>query len=311
MKVAVIGAGAMGSLFGGLLAEAGADVCLVDIWEDHVGAVNKRGLEIEREGKTRFVRLDAATDPGTVGECDLVIVFVKSTHTVEAALSAKLIAGPEGLVLTLQNGLDNADCIAQEVDPVKVIAGTTSHGATMLGPGIIRHAGVGLTTIGMWQGGNIEKAEKVAALFSGAGIETEVAADVRSIVWGKLLINVGINAITALTGIKNGEILDLEATVDLSRAAVEEAAAVARLQGIHVRGDIVEHVLEVARATGGNRSSMGQDVDNRRLTEIGAINGVVVREAGRLGLPAPVNRTLTALVETLQAHYAIDEAGVL
>jgi 2-dehydropantoate 2-reductase len=303
MKVAVVGAGAMGCLFGGLLAEAGADVWLIDIWAEHVDAVNKSGLEIEREGKTRTVQLQAVTDPDRVGPCDLVIVFVKSTHTGDAALTAKQIAGAQGLVLTLQNGMGNADRIAQEVDPLNVIAGTTSYGATMLGPGKIRHAGVGLTTIGMWHNGEVEKVEKVAAFFSRAGIETEVAEDVRSILWGKLLINVGINAITALTGIKNGELLDLEATKMLSRAAVEEAAAVARAQRIHVREDVVAHVLEVARATGGNRSSMGQDVDNQRLTEIGAINGVVVKEADRLGVPSPVNRTLTALVETLQAHY--------
>jgi 2-dehydropantoate 2-reductase len=303
MKVGVVGAGAMGSLFGGLLAEAGAEVWLMDIWEAHVDAVNKKGLEIEREGKTRTVLLQAAADPGMVELCDLVIVFVKSTHTGDAAQAARSVAGDKGLVLTLQNGMGNADRIAEEVDPRNVIAGTTSHGATMLGPGRIRHAGVGLTTIGMWLDGENEKAEKVADFFSKAGIETEVAEDVRSIVWGKLLINVGINAITALTGIKNGELLDLEATQALSRAAVEEAAAVAKAQNIAVREDVVAHVLEVARATGANRSSMGQDVDNRRLTEIGAINGVVVKEAERLGMPAPVNQTLTALVETLQAHY--------
>lgn len=303
MKVAVVGAGAMGSLFGGLLAEAGADVWLIDIWAAHVDAVNKQGLEIEREGRTRTVRLQATMDPETISNCDLVIVFVKSTHTGDAALTAKRIAGPQGLVLTLQNGMGNADRIAQDVDPLNVIAGTTSYGATMLGPGKIRHAGVGLTTIGMWHNGEGDKAEKVAAFFSKAGIETEVASDVRSIVWGKLLINVGINAITALTGIKNGELLDLEATIALSRAAVEEAVRVAEAQNVDVRKDVVDHVLEVARATGKNRSSMGQDVDNRRLTEIKAINGVVVKEAERLGISAPVNHTLTALVETLQAHY--------
>ena len=303
MKVAVVGAGAMGSLFGGLLAEAGAEVWLIDIWAAHVDAVNKQGLEIEREGRTRTVRLQATMDPKSISNCDLVIVFVKSTHTGDAALTVKRIAGPQGLVLTLQNGMGNADRIAQDVDPLNVIAGTTSYGATMLGPGKIRHAGVGLTTIGMWHNGEGDMAEKVAAFFSKAGIETEVAPDVRSIVWGKLLINVGINAITALTGIKNGELLDLEATIALSRAAVEEAVRVAEAQNIGVRKDVVDHVLEVARATGKNRSSMGQDVDNRRLTEIKAINGVVVKEAKRLGIPAPVNHTLTALVETLQAHY--------
>jgi len=304
LKVAVVGAGAMGSLFGGLLAEAGAEVWLIDIWEAHVEAVNNSGLEIEREGKTRTVQLRATANPDVVENCDLAIVFVKSTHTGDAALTARKITGQQGLVLTLQNGMGNADRIAQDVDPMNVIAGTTSYGATMLGPGKIRHAGVGLTTIGMWLDGEPEKANKVAAFFSKAGIETEVAEDVRSIVWGKLLINVGINAITALTGIKNGELLDLEATKALSRAAVEEAVAVAKAQNIDVREDVVAHVLEVARATGANRSSMGQDVDNRRLTEIGAINGVVVQEAERLGMPAPVNQTLTALVETLQAHYS-------
>ncbi|MCG6909868.1 MAG: 2-dehydropantoate 2-reductase [Deltaproteobacteria bacterium] len=303
MKIAVVGAGAMGSLFGGLLAEAGAEVWLVDIWSEHVDAVNDRGLTIERDGRVRTVRLQATMDPETVGESDLTIVFVKSTQTEAAARTAKALAGRDGLVLTLQNGMGNADRIAREVEPGHVIAGTTSHGATMLGPGSIRHAGSGLTTIGMWHRQNTHKAEQVAAFFSGAGIETDVSADVRSIVWGKLLINVGINAITALTGIKNGQLLDLPATVALSRAAVEEAIAVAEAQQIAVRPDAVEHVLEVARATGANRSSMGQDVDNRRMTEIGAINGVVVEEAERLGLPAPVNRTLTALVETLQANY--------
>lgn len=303
MKVAVVGAGAMGSLFGALLAEAGADVWLIDIWEAHVKAVNSGGLEIEREGQVRTVRLNATTDPAEVEPRDLVIVFVKSTHTGDAARTAGRLAGKHGLVLTLQNGMGNADRIAQAVDSENIIAGTTSYGATMLGPGKIRHAGIGLTTIGMWHKGNSGRAHHVAAFFSKAGIETEVVEDVRRIVWGKLLINVGINAITALTGIKNGQLLDLASTVALSRAAVEEAIRVAEAQNIVVRQDAVEHVLAVAKATGGNRSSMGQDVDNRRLTEIAAINGVVVCEAERLGLQAPVNRTLTALVETLQAHY--------
>jgi len=278
MKIAVVGAGAMGSLFGALLSEAGAEVCLIDIWETHVAAVNSDGLTVEKEGQTRTVKLKAVTDPVDAGECDLTIVFVKSTHTCKAARTAAMLAGDQGLVLTLQNGMGNADRIAEEVNPGNVIAGTTSHGATMLGPAKIRHAGVGMTTIGLWNPGDSTKADKVAALFSKANIETQVVADVRSIVWGKLLINVGINAITALTGIKNGQMLDLESTIALSKAAVEEAITVAKAQNIAVREDAVAHVLEVAKATGGNRSSMGQDVDNKRLTEIQAINGVVVRD---------------------------------
>jgi len=123
------------------------------------------------------------------------------------------------------------------------------------------------------------------------------------VVWNKLLINIGINAITALTNIKNGQILDLEITRELSRKAVAEAIRVAQAENIKVHDDVVDLVFKVAEATALNRSSMGQDVDNRRQTEIAAINGFVVREAKRLGLQAPVNFALTALVQTLEYHY--------
>jgi len=303
MKVAVVGEGAMGSLFGGLLAEAGAEVYLLDIWAEHVEAVNKKGLSIESRGESRSVKVRATTDPRSIGRADLIIIFVKSTHTGVAAETAKQIVGPDTFVLTLQNGMGNADIIADIINPGMVLSGTTSHGATVLGPGRIRHAGSGPTVIGMWAGGRVDKARHIVNLFNGAGIETKTVDDVRIILWNKLLINVGINAITALTGIKNGQILDLEITKDLSRAAVEEAMAVARVQGLEIPDDMVDQVFQVARATVQNRSSMGQDVDHKRQTEIGAINGVVVREGRRLGIKTPVNQTLTALIETLEAHY--------
>lgn len=303
MKIAVIGAGAMGSLFGGLLTESGVEVWLLDIWEAHVNKLNQDGLTIERDGTTRVVRLKAVTDPQTVGQVDLVIVFVKSSHTAAAAQTASELMRPDGIVLTLQNGMGNADILGEALAPEKVLAGTTSHGATMLGPGRIRHAGIGPTQIGSWAYDNPAQARKVAAILTNAGIETEVTDDVHALVWHKLFINVGINAITALTGIRNGQILDLAATRDLSRQAVEEAMAVARAKGIKVAGDVADHVFRVAEATAANRSSMGQDVDNRRPTEINAINGAIVREARQLGVATPINETLTALVETLQAHF--------
>lgn len=303
MRIAVIGAGAMGSLFGGLLAESGADVELIDIWADHVRTINEHGLVIEREGLKRTVKTKAVTDSSAIEPVELAIVFVKSTQTATAAETAGQIVRPGGAVLTLQNGLGNADVIAESVSGAQVLAGTTAHGATMLGPGQIRHAGIGPTVIGRWGGGDDVLARNIADLFSRAGIETKVSADIRPVIWDKLLVNVGINAMTALTGVKNGQLLDLEVTRNLMAAAVEEALAVARAQGIKVRDDAVEHVYQVAKATGANRSSMGQDVDHKRRTEIHTINGAVVREAAKVGLSAPVNRTLAALIETLQAHY--------
>ena len=305
MKTAIVGAGAMGSLFGGLLSEAGNDVWLYDVWQEHVDAINGSGLQIEREGVRRSVRIEATTRPEDIGHNELVILFVKSTQTQKAGAVARQLAGETGLVLTLQNGMGNADVIAQSIDANRILAGTTSHGATLLEAGSIRHAGVGPTTLGAWSTGptGLGDAQRVAEFFTEAGIETQAVDDVHSVVWNKLLINIGINAITALAGIKNGQLLDLESTREISRTAVEEAMSVARAANVRINEDAVKHVLEVAQATAANRSSMGQDVDNQRQTEISTINGYIVKEAEKLGLDAPVNRTLTALVETLQYHY--------
>jgi 2-dehydropantoate 2-reductase len=305
MKIAVIGAGAMGSLFGAMLAEAGNEVWLYDVWQEHVQAINQAGLSIEREGQTRVVRLKATTEPDQIGRAELTIIFVKSTQTRAAAQTAQQLAGSDGSVMTLQNGMGNADIIAEFIAPDRILAGTTSHGATMLGAGRIRHAGIGATTIGTWAatGPGRKLAGRLADFFTAAGIETEAVDEVRRVVWNKLLINIGINAITALSGIKNGQILDLAITRELSRAAVEEAMAVARAQDIAIKEDAVDIVFKVAEATAVNRSSMGQDVDNRRQTEIAAINGFIVSEAQKLGIAAPVNFALTALVKTLESHY--------
>lgn len=303
MKVVIIGAGAMGSLFGARMAEAGTEVWLHDVWAEHVLTINENGLSVEYEGKTRRVPIRATGDPLEIGTAGLVLIFVKSTDTRAAAQTAGRIAGPGGLVLTLQNGIGNPDTVSGIVGPDRVLAGTTAHGATLLGPGRIRHAGTGPTVIGPWGGCGHGRVRKIADLLSRAGILTETTRDVRGTLWRKLIVNVGINAITALTGIKNGQILDLEATRSISGEAVLEAVAVAEADGIEVMENPVEHVLRIAAATGGNRSSMGQDVDSRRQTEIRAINGAVVDAGKRLGIETPVNRVLTALIETLQAHY--------
>lgn len=305
MKIAIVGAGAMGSLFGTLLAEGGHAVWLYDVWQKHIDAVNQNGVTLEFDGKTHRVRLKATTDPLQIGEAELVLIFVKATQTKSAAQTAARLAGTKGLVMTLQNGMGNAETIAHIITPRRILVGTTAHGATMLEAGSIRHAGAGPTTVGMWADGEKEfqNARQIADQFTQVGIETTAVKDVRPVIWDKLLVNVGINAITALTGIKNGQILDLELTRKLCRAAIEEAASVAQARGIQMRIDPATHVFQVAAATAANRSSMGQDVDHCRPTEIKAINGFVVRAAESMGISAPVNRTLTALVQTMEEHY--------
>ncbi len=305
MKIAVVGAGAMGSLFGALLAEAGEEVWLVDIWQEHVDTVNAKGLHVETGGSQRVVRLKATTKPEDAAGAQLVVIFVKSTQTTAAAATSARLVEDSSSVLTLQNGMGNAEILAESINVNQIKVGTTSHGATLLGPGSIRHAGRGPTTIGPWRSKpeSFRQTEHIAQVLTRAGIQTEAVQDVIPVLWDKLIVNVGINAITALTGIKNGQILDRQDSRDLSRTAVEEAIEVARAKDIPIRDDAVAHVFEIAKATSANRSSMGQDVDKKRLTEISAINGYIVHEASRSSIQAPVNKTLAALIHTMESHF--------
>ncbi len=307
MKITIIGSGAMGSLFGALLVESGQNVFLVDIRQDHVDAINAQGLGVEANGTLRKINIKASTHLTEGKNADLVIVFVKSPQTKAAAVSALACLNDGGCVLTLQNGMGNADIISTVIDPSRVITGTTSHGATLLCPGLTCHAGIGPTTIGTFFPQSRINLEKIKTLFCNAGIDTEIEDNIHMIVWKKLMINVGINAITALTQIKNGQILDSPPTGALVRAAVNEARQVALAHGISLPDNIVEQVFTAARATGPNRSSMGQDVDHKRETEIDAINGVIVRLAQDKGIQVPVNQTLTALVQTFQQNYTSGE----
>lgn len=306
MKIAVLGAGAMGSLFGGILAEAGHQVWLVDVWKEHVESIREKGLRIKGPGADRVIRnLEAVSSAQEAGEAELVIVFVKSTVTEEAVSTAKCLFGPRTLVLTLQNGLGNVERIGKVIGFQNVLAGVTAQGATVLGPGEIYHAGQGLTAVGELQGEVTPRVEKVSAMLNEAGIQTQASGNVMGLIWGKLLVNVGINALTALTGLKNGQLLDHPETVELMELAVLEGFEVCKAKGIKLPyQDPVSHAREVAMATASNRSSMLQDVTNQRKTEIEVINGAIVREGQALGIQTPVNKVLTNLVRTLERTYS-------
>lgn len=296
-----MGAGAMGCLYGGHLAEAGVDVSLMDVWREHVDAINAKGLHMTGVSGDRVVHVPATIDPETVGEIDLMLLFVKSYDTAQAMRDSGPLIGGDTCVLTLQNGLGNLEAITEVVGAGRVLGGTTSHGSTLVGPGEIRHAGVGPTVIGTLDGGSRSMAETAADMFNGAGLQTRVSGDVRGDIWGKVLVNLGINALTALTGLRNGQLLEIPELRLLMRLAVEEGMMVAEADGVDLSIiDHVAHVYEVAEATGANRSSMLQDVDRGRRTEIDALNGAVVGLGEKLGVETPVNRALTSLVKGLE-----------
>ncbi len=305
MRIAIIGPGAMGALFSYLLSRrAGTEIHLVDHRPERVSKIKEEGLLVEGVSGEHRVRPGITLDAGEIGPVDLVLVCVKGPSTHEACMAARPLLGPETTVLTLQNGMGNIETIEGVLGPGRVLGGTTSMGATVLGPNRIRHAGWGETIIGEPSGGRTERAERVLALFRGAGLEASFTEDLAGLLWSKLIINVGINALTALTRLHNGKLLDYEGTRDVMKTVVEEAVRVAEAQGIRLLyDDPVEKVASVCKATAANVSSMLQDVLKEKRTEIDQINGAVVRQAAALGIPVPANEVLVGLVKTLEESY--------
>ena len=302
MKISIIGSGAMGSLFGGRLSLVGHDVVLYDVYREHVEKISSAGLSIEdaATGSVTVAHPVASTDPGAVAGSDVLVIFVKSTTTAEAAAQFVPFAKKDTIVLTLQNGLGNEQIIRERFGKERTAAGVTSQGATFLGPGRIRHAGKGPTHISMADGKN-DKLRPLAAALEKAGFEVHIEEDVASLVWSKLVINVGINALTAITNQTNGKLVEREETKAIMADLVAEAVAVAKAKGIRLTyDDPLATVFDVAQKTGANRSSMLQDFDKNRLTEIDFMNGAIVREAAVVGIPAPVNATLTRLIKTME-----------
>jgi 2-dehydropantoate 2-reductase len=303
MKTVMMGTGAMGSLFGGLLTRSGEEVWLVGNRKDQIDTLRSAGLTFEEEGELQIIPVNATLDVTSVGKADLVIFFVKTYDTEVAVSDALALEKEDTIFLTLQNGLGNEEVICQKIDRKKVMLGVTGHGATLMGPGHIRHAGWGKTFIGELDHRITDRALRMTQMLCNAGIETEVSSNIHDHAWGKLLVNVGINALTALTGFKNGQLLDYPESARLMEKLVFEAAEVARGKGVHLEEDPIEKVRKAIEATKENRSSMGQDFDHRQKTEIDAINGAVAREAQPLGIPVPFNQAVADLVKAIEKSF--------
>lgn len=302
MKIVIIGAGAMGCLYGGKLsAVPGNEVYLLDVWKDHIDAINQTGLMMEEKESELVYSVKAETDATKVGICDLAIIFVKSTLTDVAVRSNRAVFGPETVTLTLQNGLGNLELIAQEIGRENLLAGTTAHGALMLGPGRMRHTGFGKTVIGEIDGKKTERVARIVEAMEKAGLETDLSENVLGLVWDKLLVNVGINAITGITKLQNGQLVEYPEINDILERAVEEAVAVAKAKGIKLSfPDPVAHTRDVCVATAANKSSMLQDILNGKRTEIDMINGAIVREGKMVNIETPVNVVLTNLIRFME-----------
>ena len=307
MKVGVVGPGAMGCLLAVKLSRAGVPVTLLDHRPERAALIQDQGVRLENEEGEVRARVPVTLDPAALGGVDLILICVKAYDT--GAVARKLQGLPSGpYFLTLQNGVGNVELLGDRLPPVKVLAGITSHGATSLGPGWVRHAGVGDTYIGPGFGEGPVSGhpglQLAQAGLSAAGFEVRLVSKIISLIWSKLLVNVGINALTALTRLPNGALLDFSGTEKLMNQAVAEAIKVAEAKGIaFLFDDPQEEVRKVCRLTAANISSMLQDVLREKKTEIDFINGAIMRDGEQLNLPVPVNSLLTRLVQTIENSY--------
>ena len=304
MKIAIVGPGAIGCLLTSFLSKGKDEVWLLDKDGERASKINKNGISIEGISGEWNIKGKATADVKDIGSAELVIIVVKSYDTKEAISASKPLISNDTSVLTLQNGLGNIEIISEAVGQEKVIGGVTNLGATLLETGKVRHAGKGETIIGRIDGKIPVQMRQIREIFNACGLETRISKDIKGILWSKLIINVGINALTALTRLRNGRLIEFEGTRKILREAVTEAVRISKRKRIKlIYDDPLAKVEAVCEATSENISSMLQDILRKKRTEIDFINGVIVRQGQELGIPVPANLMLVDLVKTIEASY--------
>ena len=303
IRVAVVGAGAVGCYYGGMLARAGVPVTLIGR-PAHVDAMRRDGLRLSTAAFDEHVQVGASTDIAAVAGADLVLVCVKSTDTDATGAGLAPHLAPHARVLSLQNGVDNAPrlqaILRRPVAPAVVYVASEMGGA-----GHVRHLGRGELVIPADVGSAPgPAADDVVALFARAGVPVELSGNVVGALWGKLLLNCGYNAISAITDTPYGRMVTLPGIAQTVHDAVVECLAVAKALEVTIPGDVFAAVARIATSMPGQVSSTCQDLRRGKPTEIDHLNGYVVREAERLGIPVPLNRALHALVKALEANRA-------
>jgi 2-dehydropantoate 2-reductase len=303
VRIGIIGAGGLGSVIGGTLAEAGNDVLLVNRNRAHVEAINHNGLIMRTDGRDLRVAVRAAIPAEVGGPADLVIVLVKSFHTADAVREAIGLVGPDSAVLSLQNGLGHEDILTGLIGRDRVIAGKTYVGGVVLGPG---HVIAGLagkeTIIGELDGRITPRIERIAATFEAAGMKLVISRNIMGAIWDKLLVNIATGALSGITRLSYGGLYAVPELELTATAAVAEAIAVAKASGITLE-TVHPHDAWVKAASGlppDFKASMLQSLEKGSVTEVDFINGAVVRAGTKTGVPTPVNATLVACVKGIE-----------
>lgn len=306
MKIAIVGPGAVGSLLAAFLSKTKEEVWVLDKDKQRAAFIAQNGISVEGVSGNWHGKVRSTADPQQIGQAELIIICVKSYSTKEAIIHAKSLVTEESKVITLQNGIGNIEIISEAVGQEKVIGGITNLGATYLEPGKVRHAGKGETIIGRIDAKIPVQMRSIREIFNKSGLEMRISRDIKGLLWSKLIINVGINALTAITRLNNGRLMEFEGTKKILREAVTEAVRVAKRKKIKlIYDDPLARVEAVCESTSANVSSMLQDVLKKKRTEIDFINGVIVRQGQELGIPVPVNSILLDLVKTIESGYKV------
>jgi 2-dehydropantoate 2-reductase len=312
LRIAIVGTGATGSIYAGLLADAGHQVGAIDIWREHVEAIRTRGLRVSGASGDRVAWPVATTDPHEVGPVDLVVIATKAAEVESAAAAALDLLGPETLVLPIQNGLGSRERVAAIVGPRRVLAGVIGgFGASIVSPGHVHHHGMELVRLGECSGPVTDRVQKVAEAWRRAGFTVRTYDDIDQLVWEKLICNTAFSAICALTGLTIGEVMEDADTWSIAWQCATEAFTVARAQRIELSfEDPLAWVRAFGEAIPGASPSMLLDLRAGRSTEIDVINGAIPPLAAKLGLDAPVNRTVSALVRVIERVGAASPASL-
>lgn len=307
MKIAIVGTGAMGSIYAALLADAGHDVWAVDVWQDHVDVIQKTGLRVEGASGDRVVTtLHATTDPADVGCCDLYIIATKASGVGRAAQAINGMMGPKSLVLTIQNGLGAGERIAEHMPTDNVLLGVAEgFGASIKGPGHAHHNGMNLIRIGEMAGGLSARIESVAGIWREAGFKVKAFGDINQLIWEKFLCNTTFSGPCAALDGTIGELMADPAWWKIALGAADEVYQLGLARGVAFSfDDPIAYVTAFGQRMPKARPSMLLDHHARRPSEIDAINGMAVTVGRELGIGTPYNEVLSAVIKTRELAFS-------
>lgn len=310
MKIVIVGAGALGRLFGALLARGGEDVWFVEPDQDVVAAINDKGVGVtmheQAAEKIAYYPARATDSGGEIGQCDLLIMAVKSYHVYEAVLGVAHLVSDNSPLVSLLNGLGHLEVMGRVVERKNIIPGFTNMAATALGPGLVANDGIGKTKIGEYDGTISPRLDRINSLLNKCAIETEPVQDIVSRMWCKVIVHAAINPVSAVVRQRNGHLIEGVESISLLKRLVDEGEEVAEACGIVLGAtDLYGMLIATCRRTFNHLSPMLQDIINQRKTEVDALNGILYRYGRRNGIEAVTHQTMFELIRSVEKSYGL------